>query len=145
MPDTPTIPNKAVKTISVSGVTGKLISATPYKGREVEVDEIAAYGDTEFSTVPRPVAKFSQFKFVILDEGGQSALAALAGTSAAVTVSVTFWDGKTTASAATVFTGDMVIQSVVPGGDIEVDGSRRATIEVTATPQAAAAAQSSNT
>lgn len=138
MSDTPTIPNKAVKTISVSGVTGKLISATPYKGREAEVDEIAAFGDTEFSTVPRPVAKFSQFKFVILDEGAQSALAALAGTSTAVTVSATFWDGKTSGSVATVFTGDMVIQSVVPGGDIEVDGSRRSTIEVTAIPQAAA-------
>lgn len=134
------LPNKAVKTITISGVTGKLISATPYKGREVEVDEIAAFGDTEFSTVPRPVAKFSQFKFVILDEGGESGLAALAGTSTAVTVSVTFWDGKTSGSAATVFTGDMVIQSVVPGGDIEVDGSRRSTIEVTAIPQAAAVA-----
>lgn len=139
------VPNKAVKTITVSGVTGKLISATPFKGREVESDEIAAFGDTEFSTVPRPVAKFSQFKFVVLDEGGQSALSALAGTSAAVSVSVTYWDGKTTDSAVTAFSGDMVILSAVPGGEIEVDGSRRATIEVTAVPQAAAAAQSSNT
>lgn len=131
--------NKALRTASIAGILGKLLDLTHFPGESAEVDKIAAYGDTHFTTVPRPVKSYEQFQFTILNEGAQSGLVDLVGTVVPVTVTETFGDGKETDTTVTIGPKDMVIESVVAGGTVAVDGDRKATIVVTATPHAPAA------
>lgn len=133
---------KAVRTITVTigskSLSGRLASATVFKGGSVEVDQIASFDDPEFTTVPRPIKKPHEFKFTVIDDGTQADLYDLNGTVAAVTIAVTYGDGKTDGSPVSS-TRDMAIHDVAPGGDIAVDGDRKSTIVITATPHAPAA------
>ena len=132
---------KAVRTITVSlgsqALTGKLFSATVYKGGSVEVDHIAAFGDSEFTNVPRNVKQQSEFTFTILDDGTLASLYNLTGTVATVSLAVTYGDGKTDGTPVSS-SMDMAISSVEAGGEISVDGDRKSTIVVKATPHAPA-------
>jgi len=133
---------KAVRTITVTigskSLSGRLAESTVYKGGSVEVDHIASFDDPEFTTIPRPVKQPHAFKFTVIDDGTLEDLYDLNGTVAAVTIAVTYGDGKTDGSAVSK-TRDMAIHDVAPGGDIAVDGDRKSTIVITATPHAPAA------
>ena len=133
---------KAVRTITVTlgstSLSGRLARATVYKGGSVDVDHIASFDDLEFTNIPRPVKQQSDFTFTVLDDGTLEGLYDMAGTVAAVTIAVTYGDGKANAAPVSS-TRDMAIHNVVPGGEIAVDGDRKSTIVITATPHAPAA------
>ena len=140
---------KAIKSISVTigAVSGLALASAPAWGGgvSVESDKVAAYGDDAFTTIPRPVKSYSEATFTFIDEGDgkNDSVAALVGTVATVTISSTFWDGKTTDSAVSL-TQDMAITSCEPGGETEIDGERKATFVVKAVKHAPAAASSSS-
>ena len=93
---------KAVKTITISGISGPVVSATVYKGESVELDKIAAFGDAHFTSVPRSVKSYGEFRFTILDEGNASGLTALVGTVVNVSVSTQYSDGDSGPATSTV-------------------------------------------
>lgn len=134
-------------TIDSVATTGKLVGATVIKGASVEVDKIAAYGDSHYTSVPRSVASWSQFTFTILDEDGTNAWKSKVGKVVAVTVQGSYGDGKGSDTAASAISCDMAILSAEPGGEMTVDGEQKSTIVVTAVPHApeAAPAQGGNT
>lgn len=127
-------------TLTLDGTarTGKLAGATVYKGTTADSDKIASFDDPAFTTIPRPVKSYSEFKFTLIDEGDISGVADLSGKVVAVTVSTTYGDGKTDDSAVSVAC-DMAITGVEPGDAITVDGSRQSTVVVTAVPHCAPA------
>ena len=128
---------KAIRSISVTlgGVSGLALASAPAwgGGASVESDKIAAYGDAGFTTVPRPVKSYPEATFTFIDEGDGKAASceALVGTVVTVTLASIYGDGKsadTTQSASL----DMAILECVPGGEIDVDGDRKATFTVKA-------------
>ncbi len=129
---------KAVRTISVTvggqSSAGRLASATVYKGSTCESDKIAAFDDPYFTTVPRPVASWDEFSFTIIDDGTLGGLeAAIRGKVVAVTIQTVYGDGKT-APAAVSQSMDMAVTGCSAGDAISVDGARKSTVVIKATP-----------
>ena len=127
----PTPPSKRVKTITISGISGGIVSASPFPPKTSESDAIAAYEDEVETNVGRPLTKVGEFNVTVLDEG--QAFASVAGTSATVTVSVSYWDGTTTVTRSL---GETVcnVKGVAPGNDVDVQGERKSTIVITLEP-----------
>jgi hypothetical protein len=121
---------KALKTIAISGLTGTMavLGGTVGAGQNVDSDEIAALGDTEYTTVPRQAKHNKDVVITFLNESGAVSTEDI-GAVKSITLTYTMTDGKTDATASTV-TGDFVILDVNPG-TVEVDGERKATVEVT--------------
>ena len=140
---------KAVRNISVSigSVTGLALAGAPAwsGGASVEGDKIAAYGDTGFTTVPRNVKSYPEATFTFIDEGDGKAdsCESLVGTVVAVSFSTKYGDGKATDTTVPK-TLDMAILSCEPGGEVEVDGDRKATFVVKAVRHAPEPASSSS-
>lgn len=134
-------------TLSIGGTaqTSKLVSATPLQGASVEVDKIAAYGDTHYTSVPRSVKSWNEFSFTILDEDGSNALLAQVGAVVAIVIGQSYGSGSGTDSAGSGVSCNMVITNVAPGGDISIDGETRSTIVITAVPHTEPAAAQTNT
>jgi hypothetical protein len=121
---------KTVKTIEISGITGAVYGATVGNPKTADIDSTAAYGDTEFSEIPRNCKHNGDLTVTILNEGGAAAtLEALAGTVANVTLTVNFWDGDSATGTETV-SGKYVIVSTAPG-EVNIDGDQKATVAVT--------------
>lgn len=121
---------KTVKTMTISGVSGSVYGATVGNPKTADIDSTAAYGDTEFSEIPRNCKRNGDLTLTILNEGGAAAtLEALAGTVQTVTLTVSFWDGDAGTGTETV-SGKYVIVSAVPG-EVNIDGDQKATIAVT--------------
>ena len=122
---------KAVKTITISGITGGIASASPFPPKSAESDSIAAYEDEVETNVGRPLTKVGEFNVTVLDEG--QAFGTVAGTTATVTLAVSYWDGSTTV---TRNLGETVcnVKNVAPGGEVDVQGERKATIVITLEP-----------
>ena len=143
------MPRKAVRDISVSftGVSDLALAGAPAwgGGASVEGDKVAAYGDTGFTTVPRNVKSYPEATFTFIDEGDNKAAAceALVGTVVSVTISSKYGDGKATDTTVSK-TLNMAILSCEPGGEVEVDGDRKATFVVKAVRHAPDAASSSS-
>ena len=71
------------------------------------------------------------FNVTVLDEGQQ--FATVSGTTATVTIAVSYWDGSTTV---TRTLGEQIcnVKNVAPGNDVDVQGERKATIVITLEP-----------
>lgn len=144
------MPRKAVQSITVSlgSVSGLALASAPAwgAGSSVESDKIVAYGDDGFTTVPRPVKSYPEMTFTFIDEGDGKADAcdALTGTVVSCTIAGSYGDGKTMATTLSK-TFDVAVLEVAPGGEISVDGERKATFTVKVVRHAPPAAQSSNT
>lgn len=124
-------PRKVVKTISVNGISGGIVGASPFAPKTAESDAAAAYEDEVETNVIRPLTKVGEFNVTVLDEG--QAFATVAGTVATVTLSVSYWDGTTTVTRSS---GDIAcnVKSVAPGGEVQVQGDRKSTIVITLEP-----------
>ncbi len=140
---------KAVRDISVTlgAVSGLALAGAPAwgGGASVEGDKIAAYGDAGFTTVPRNVKSYPEATLTFIDEGDGKAdsCEALVGTVVSVSFASKYGDGKG-ADTQVNKTLDMAILSCEPGGEVEVDGDRKATFVVKAVRHAPAAASSSS-
>lgn len=137
-------------TVSLGSVSGLLLASAPSwaGGSSVGSDKIAAYGDAGFTTVPRTVKSYPELTFTFLDQGDGKATAceALVGTVVSCTVTPKFGDGKTTAANSTdATTFDVVVLDVAAGGDVAVDGDRKASFTVKCVRHAPPEPQSSNT
>ncbi len=143
------MPRKTVQSITVSlgSVSGLALAGAPAwgGGSSVESDKIAAFGDDGFTTVPRPVKSYPEMTFTFIDEGDGKADScdALSGTVVSCTVAASYGDGKTTATTQTK-TFDVAVLEVAPGGDVAVDGDRKATFTVKVVRHAPPAAAASN-
>ncbi len=132
MPDpTPPAKRKGLKTISVNGISGGIVSAAPFPPKSADSDPIAAYDDEVETNVIRPLTKVGEFNVTVLDEGQQ--FATVSGTTATVTIAVSYWDGSTTV---TRTLGEQIcnVKNVAPGNDVDVQGERKATIVITLEP-----------
>lgn len=121
---------KAVRTMTVSGVSLPIYSAQPFAGATVESDNIAAFGDETFTTVPRNIAEWGEISITCIDEG--ETVGVKPGDVQAITITTTYSDG-TTESTRTV-TKNCAILEVSAGGEISVDGDRKATITIRVKP-----------
>ena len=121
---------KAVRTITVSGVSLPIYSAQPFSGATVESDNIAAFGDETFTTIPRNIAEWGEITITCIDEG--ESVPVKPGDITSITITTTYTDG-TTESTRTA-TKNCAILEVSPGGEIAVDGERKATITVRIKP-----------
>ncbi len=130
---------KSVKTISINGITGAVYSATVIDGRTTTNGEIAAYGDTLFTTAASPVLHASELTVDIIDEGGQyAALKSLVGTNASVSITASYGDGSAAPTAGEGgVSGTCAILSVT-GDSVAVDSDGRSLIHVTICKQASA-------
>lgn len=122
------IVRKAVKTITVGGITGGIVSASPFHPITAETDTIAAYGDEVSTNVPRALANLGEITVTVLDEG--QAFSTLASQVVTASLAVTYHDG-TNAVTRTLAEQPCVVKGVAPGGEVAVDGERRSTIVLT--------------
>ena len=111
---------KAVRTMTVSGVSLPIYSAQPFAGATVESDNIAAFGDETFTSVPRNIAEWGEISITCIDEG--EAVGVKPGDIQAITITTTYSDGTTEATRTA--TKNCAILEVSPGGEISVDGER---------------------
>ena len=135
MSDPSPTPRKSVKTISITSgsgltITAGLVSATPFAPASREVDTIAAFADPVSTNVPRPLVNMGEMTLTFLDEG--QGFADIASLSVTLSMSTTYHDGSATKARAV--SRDVAVKSVVPGGDISVDGERKSTVVVTVQP-----------
>lgn len=128
---------KTVKNISINGIDGGVYSATVMDGRSTNNGEIAAYGDTIFTTAASPVLHASDLQVQIVDEGGQQdAIKALVGKTVPVTISTTYGDGSDGGSTTVnTLSGNCVILDA-NGDSVPVDDYGRSLITVTLRKQA---------
>lgn len=132
--------HKAIKTISLSigaGSSVSLLNATTGKGQSADLDEVAVYGDDEFTSIPRPVKHNSDYTFEVLDEGGADFTDSV-GTVKTVSLTLVFDDGKGSSATKTI-SQDMAIVSVTHN-EVSVDGERKAVATITARKHAPTAA-----
>jgi len=135
---------KSVKCITINGISGGIVSANPIDGRNTTNGEIAAYGDTLFTTAVSPVLHASDLTIDVLDEGDTyPAIKALVGTTVPVTITTSYGDGSTSPSDTVSLSGDCVILSA-EGDSIAVDDYGRSVIHVTLRRQAPDDDDSSN-
>lgn len=128
---------KSVKCISIDGITGGIHSANVIDGRTTTNGEIAAYGDTLFSTAASPVLHASQLTVDVVDEGAQySAIKALVGKTVPVEITTEYGDGTDGSSTeVTSLSGNCVILAA-EGDNIPVDDYGRSLIHITLVKQA---------
>lgn len=128
---------KTVKNITIGTISGGVYSASVIDGRTTTNGEIAAYGDTLFTTAASPVLHASDLTVDILDEGGQyAAIKALVGTTQTVTITADYGDGESAATAgAGGVSGKCVILSAT-GDNVAVDSNGQSIIHVTLRKQA---------
>ena len=145
------MPRKAITeiTVALGSVSGLALAAAPSwgGGSSVEADKIAAYGDTGYTSVPRPVKSYPELTFTFLDQGDGKATAceALIGTVVSCSITPKFGDGKTAATnSADATTYDVAVLDVQPGGEVAVDGDRKATFTVKVVRHAPPASSSSS-
>lgn len=122
---------KVVRTITIAGITLPVYSIAPFVGESAEVDTLAAFGDASYTNVVRDIVSYGELTLTCIDEG--AAIAVHPGTVVEVTLTVTFGDGDAV-DVDRAATKDMNIISVEPGGDISVDGDRKATIVIKMIP-----------
>ena len=130
---------KGIASITISGTgftNAAVVGATSNTGESVELDKIAAYGDTRYTSVPRRVKTYSNITVTILDEGGASSTLPAVGTIVSATITWAFNSGAEQTDTSRSITRDCVVASVEPGGEVTVDGDRKATVSVTLTPHA---------
>lgn len=137
MPDPTPVLRKDVKTMQITAGTGLtisagLVSATPFPPATREVDSIAAFDDPVATNVPRPLVTVGEMALTFLDEG--QAFADIAAGVVTLSLKTAYWDGSTTAER--TVTRDVSVKSVAPGGEVSVDGERKATVVVTVQPVA---------
>ena len=135
MSDPAPVLRKSIKTIGIttgSGltITAGLVSATPFAPASREVDTSAAYEDPVSTNVPRPLVNMGEMTLTFLDEG--QAFADIASLVVTLAMAVTYHDG--TATKVRTVSRDVGVKSVVPGGDVSVDGERKSTVVVTVQP-----------
>lgn len=136
---------KTVKTITISGITGGIVGSSVIDGRTTTNEEVAAYGDTLFTTAASPVLHASDLRVDVLDEGGQyAAIKAMVGTTQSVTISASYGDGSASPTSATALTGSCVILDAT-GDDVAVDSSGKSVIHITLRKQAGAEAPAATT
>lgn len=135
---------KTVKGITIGGISGGVYSASVIDGRNTTNGEVAAYGDTLFTTAASPVLHASDLTVDILDEGGQfAAIKTMVGTTQTVSITASYGDGDGSASAgAGGLSGKAVILSA-EGDSVPVDDYGRSLIHVTLRAQAGAASSGS--
>lgn len=131
---------KSVKNItaSIDGTDAPVYSATVVDGRTTTNGEIAAYGDTLFTTAASPVLHAADLTIDVLDEGTLgSTLAGKVGQTVAVSITVAYGDGSGTTPAGSniIGSGNCVILSVT-GDSVPVDSDGRSIIHVTLRKQA---------
>lgn len=128
---------KSVKCIEINGISGGVYGATVMDGRNTVNGQIAAYGDTLFSTAASPVLVPEQLALDILDEGAQqSAILALVGKTVPVTITTSYGDGTDAAlTSATTLSGNCVVLAA-NGDNVPVDDYGRSLIHVTLVKQA---------
>ena len=124
-----TTKHKAVSTITVAGITLPIVSAPIGPTRSVETDTLGAYGDQTFTQLGRGIVSLSDLTITALYEG--AALGVKAGDVVSVTITPTFSDGTTPATAA--FTESVTIKSI-EYPTIEVDGSRVGAVTLVLAP-----------
>lgn len=130
---------KTVKGITIGGISGGVYSASVIDGRNTTNGEVAAYGDTLFTTAASPVLHASDLTVDILDEGGQfAAIKSMVGSTQTVSITASYGDGDTAAAAgAGGVSGKCVILSA-EGDSVPVDDYGRSLIHVTLRAQAGA-------
>lgn len=135
MPD-PT-PRKGVKTITITSgsgltVTAGLVSATPFPPASREADSISAFDDPVATNVPRPLVTVGEMTLTFLDEG--QAFADITAGVVSLSLKTAYWDGSTTAER--TVSRSVFVKNVAPGGEVSVDGERKATVVLTVQPVA---------
>lgn len=135
---------KTVKGITIGGISGGVYSASVIDGRNTTNGEVAAYGDTLFTTAASPVLHASDLTVDILDEGGQfAAIKTMVGSTQTVSITASYGDGEGSASAgAGGLSGKAVILSA-EGDSVPVDDYGRSLIHVTLRAQAGAVSSGS--
>lgn len=137
MPDPTPVLRKDIKDMQITAGTGLsisagLVSALPFPPSSREVDSIAAFGDPVATNVPRPLVTVGEMPLTFLDEG--QAFADITAGVVTLSLKTIYWDGSTTAER--TVTKDVSVKSVAPGGEVSVEGERKATVIVTVQPVA---------
>lgn len=121
---------KGLKTVTVTGTSLPIVGFSTGVGETVETDDIAAYGDAHFTTVPRSVAGYNDLTVTCLNEGSEADV--VIGSVADWTFAMTFHDGDGTE---TKSVSKKCVCVNIEHGEVEVDGERKATITYTLHPQ----------
>ena len=120
---------KAVKTITVTGTTLPIVSASTGAGKGIEGDDVAAFDDEMVTSVPRLLGSYDDITIEALDEGTNPDVAI--GDVKDFTITITFHDG--TATATKTVTKNCYVKSL-SHGSAQVDGERKATITMVIHP-----------
>jgi hypothetical protein len=112
---------KAVRTLTISGITLPILSAKPAAPQSVDVTEIAAFGDSSYTSVGSPCVKYGDLNVKVLDEGGDPPLA---GTQANYVVATGYGDGGS-GTASRSFSRAMTVISV-DADEVEQEGNLKA-------------------
>ena len=135
MSDPVYVARKDVKNMTITAGTGLsitagLVSATPFPPASREVDTIAAFNDPVSTNVPRPLVNLGEMNLTFLDEG--QAFADIAAGVVSLSLQTAYHDGTNTVTR--TVTRSVSVKSVAPGGEVSVDGERKATVVVTIQP-----------
>ena len=117
--------------VSATGFSAPIIGAPPFAGLSGEEIKVAAFGDKSYTKMIAEISEYGDVSVNILDEGDLDFL--VPGTVKEFTFATVYKDpagGSVTRS----FVRFMSVKSIEPGGDIEVDGNRKATAKLTLTP-----------
>lgn len=127
MPTTAT-PRKAVKSITLTTPTaGAVIGGSIGQGTSLDTDEIVAFGDATYTTVPRQAAKYEDITIQLLDEGQTPPV--VSPTPVTLAGTVVFSDGTNTKTL--TLPAESYIITAVSYGSVDVDGDRKGTIDIT--------------
>lgn len=121
---------KVVKTVTFSGTTLGILTATTGAGLSIEEDSAAAFGDEMFTQVPRVVASPDDLTLECIDEGENPGLTT--GDVDTFTITLTYWNGSTQEKTKTV-SKECSVKSI-SFGTAQVDGDRKATVSITLAP-----------
>ena len=128
MPST-TTKRKTVKTLTVSGTSLPIVSASTGAGKKIETDSAAAFGDEMETAVPRLLGSYDDITLECLDEG--TAPDVTVGSVSTFTIAITYHDGTATATKSVAKECSVI---GIAHGTAQVDGDRKATITITLHP-----------
>ena len=124
-----TTKRKVIKTATVEGVTMGIVSVPNGVGLNIETDKAAAFGDEEYTQVPRVLASPDDLTIELIDEG--TAPDITVGMVDDFTITLSYWDGTTTVTKTVT---EKCSVKAVAYGTAQVDGDRKATITLTLAP-----------
>lgn len=121
---------KVVRTVTFSGTTLGIVSATTGAGLSIETDSASAFGDEMITQVPRVVASPDDLALECIDEGETPDLKI--GDVDTFTITLTYWNGSVQEKTKTI-SKECSVKSI-SFGTAQVDGDRKATVSITLAP-----------